>query len=169
MENANQEAVQWIQAIFMVGMLAMLGVALNKLKDLSEDFGRLWKKLEKMHELTGNVAIHAERVDTRTSSIPAGRFTVMVVGVHNDGSPFAWGMTQDISYREEKQVQVPFEAKLKKGTIVFCTGDAELTGVLVGNNSCTPWLNGGSSICFIGVDAEMGQHLGVRVRSNLKS
>lgn len=166
MESASQEAVEWIQAIFMIGSLVMIGVVLSKAKSFGSDLDAIWKKLGKMHELTGEVAFELSKVKADVNTRPAGLFTVLVVGHNTDGSIFTWGTSDIIAWHEEKQVSIPLQATLKKGAAIICTGEAELREVLCGHISQTPWMNGGSPLCFTQDDTHLGVHIIVRVRSN---
>lgn len=162
----SEEAVQWIQALFMVGSLIMIGFALMRLSDLKEWYGTLLTKLGKMHDFLGEVSIELSKVKADVNRRPAGLFTVLVVGQHKDGTPFVWGISDIIAWHEEKQIQIPLQAVLKKGAVIVCIGEAELREVLCGNVAQTPWLNGGSPMCFTQEDIQMGVHITARVRSN---
>lgn len=166
MESTSQEVVQWVQAIFMVGSLVMIGVVLSKAKDFGSSIESIWTKLGKMHEFMGETALELSKVRADVNTRPAGLFTVLVIGQHHDGTPFAWGVSDIIAWHEERQVMIPLQAVLKKGAVIICIGEAELREVLCGSRAQTPWMNGGSPVCFTVEDVQMGVHITARVRSN---
>jgi len=159
------EIVQWIQAIFMVGMLVMGGVMLNKFTDMKARLEALWKTDSNLLEEVSKTYCRVDNVHSILNTKPAGRYTVLVVGQHKDMTPFAWGVTGVIEYGREIQNQIPIQSMLRKGAVVICIGDAELVSVLCGIKECSPWLGGGSPMCFTQEDLQMGVQLSVRVRS----
>lgn len=163
--TASQEVIQWIQSGFMVGMLVMLGIVLNKLSELHSTAGALWKAVNKLPHQIDEVHCRVDNVHSMLNEKSPGRFTVLVIGRYNDESPFVWGMTGTIRYCEEQQVAIPLRNLLKKGAVVICTGEAELVSVLAGSRENAPWSGGGSPICFIQDDLGMGVQITARVRS----